>query len=438
MERSFLRFGAPMPEAPYAQVADIARGVVRHARFRLRTAAGPARGDPERAAGVGEILDLLIAVTDVLPWTRSRARIAQMSLAYVMLAEELRDPARLAVAYAGVAYGLAASPLAPLATGYLRRAHELLREAPAAPAARRAFVVMIESIMHDIRGEWERAQASLGEHIEHRLRAGDWHLQMGGLLQASAIELHRGDPRAARDTIAKLDDLASRADSAHFLCFARCIRSVLALRAGELDLAARLLAEAGEHNDRANSRVAAALVEGMSALCALRRGDAAEARRRADAALESIPESPPLLPSFIDGPPAVVEVYAALLARARSASERADLRRRLDRSLVALRTAGQILPIARSSALLWSGRCAALSERRTLGAWYLRRALAAAKRWRVPFDEALAHQALAGVAEARGDRGLAVEHRHVAREMFERLGADWHVADLISQTAPAR
>jgi hypothetical protein len=76
---------------------------------------------------------------------------------------------------------------------------------------------------------------------------------------------------------------------------------------------------------------------------------------------------------------------------------------------------------------------------RTLAALYLRRALAAAKRRRTPFDEALAHQALAELADARRERGLAAEHRRAARETFERLGAHWHVADLSArQPAPAR
>jgi tetratricopeptide (TPR) repeat protein len=430
LERLFVNAGVPLPQAKHEMARDIARHVARHARFRLWPEKGPTLDDPERIECLGETLDAGTATCDILPWTRSPAQIVQLSLAYVQLAEELRDPARLAVAYAGVGYGLATSPLPLLADGYLRRAHELLGEAKGAPAARRAFVVMIQGVLHDIRGEWEEAEASLEESIAHHARGGDWQAQMGGLLQGGALGLHRGNAREALDYVARLDDLASRADSAHYLCFARCIRSVLALRAGDLDLAARLLAEAGEHNLRAQSRVAKVLVEGASALCALRRGDEAEARRRADAALESTPARPPLLPSFSDGPPAVVEVYAALVPRARSASERADLRQRLLRSLDALRTAGQVLPIARPSALLWSGRCAEVCGQGPLAAWYLRRALTAAKRWRVPFDEALAHQALAGLAEARGERELAVEHRHAASEMFERLGAEWHLAEL--------
>jgi hypothetical protein len=433
LERLLVNAGATLPEGKFAFAADIARQVTRHARFRLWPDAAPALEDPARIACVGETLDSATAVCEILAWTRSPTQILQLSLSFLMLAEQLRDPSRLAVAYAGVGYGLASTPPAPLVEGYLRRARDLLEEAPGAPVARRAFVVMIEGVIHDSRGEWEKAQACLGESIDHHILAGDWQAQMAGLLQGAGIGLNRGDAPAALDYAAKLHDLASRADSAHFLCFAQCVRSVLALRAGDHELTAGLVAEARDHNRRANNRVVAVLVEGASARCALRRGDAAEARSRADAALESMPAHPPLLPSFLEGPPAVVEVYAALWQRARSATERSELGRLLARALAVLRATGAILPIARSSALLWSGRCAAVRGHRWLGAWYLRRALTAAKRWHVPFDEALTLQALADVADTGGHRQRANSLRRAAREIFERLGAHWHVGDLATK-----
>ena len=47
----------------------------------------------------------------------------------------------------------------------------------------------------------------------------------------------------------------------------------------------------------------------------------------------------------------------------------------------------------------------------------------------MPFEEALAHQALARFEGARGERGRAGEHGSAARAGFERLDAQWHLTE---------
>jgi hypothetical protein len=68
--------------------------------------------------------------------------------------------------------------------------------------------------------------------------------------------------------------------------------------------------------------------------------------------------------------------------------------------------------------------------RTTRARWYLQQALASAARYRMPFDEALALQALGDIEDARGEHAHAAQHRRQARGLFERLGASWHAAEV--------
>jgi ATP/maltotriose-dependent transcriptional regulator MalT len=106
------------------------------------------------------------------------------------------------------------------------------------------------------------------------------------------------------------------------------------------------------------------------------------------------------------------------------------LKERFMQALALLRTLATLFPIGRPQALLWHGRSAALHGHKRLAEWLFSKSLRAAQHYQIPFDEALAHQALAEVAQARGDRAAAEKERSMARVLFERIGAHWHVADL--------
>jgi len=75
----------------------------------------------------------------------------------------------------------------------------------------------------------------------------------------------------------------------------------------------------------------------------------------------------------------------------------------------------------------------------------LRRALRVAQALQMPFDQAEAHEALARLAQRQTTSpwripvGIPPLHsaaqRAAARHLYERLGADWHVAVLDGDTA---
>jgi hypothetical protein len=172
-------------------------------------------------------------------------------------------------------------------------------------------------------------------------------------------------------------------------------------------------------------------------LPALRRGAAAAARRRADAALEGLLALPPMSYPQLEAASSVAEVYAALWSEVAGDARAHALAALVARSLSILRGFGFTTPIARSRALLWHGRWAAMRGRATRALLYLKQALASAVHYRMPFDEALARQALADAEDLRGGHARAAEHRRRARELFEQLGASWYAARVSALAAPA-
>jgi hypothetical protein len=311
--------------------------------------------------------------------------------------------------------------------GYLRRARELLASAAEPPPGVRAFVNFAEVCVHVIQGDWERADAVLHGEIGELRRAGNWRQELFALVMDGGAEYWRGGD--AVEPLARMVELASRVDNAQYSCWARVIRGTFLVRAGDLDGAARLLAEAEVHQARAHDAVAGAYLHGCAALCALRRGDLRGARSRADATLEALSSCRTVgwgqLPPVFD----MVEVYVTLWSGAGHTAGEADLRGRLEQSLAWARRVAIMFPIARSRAFLWHGRYAALRGHAALAAPCFRRALASARRHRTPFDEALARKALAEAGEASGDPRGADEHRRAARAIFERLGASWYLTE---------
>jgi len=168
----------------------------------------------------------------------------------------------------------------------------------------------------------------------------------------------------------------------------------------------------------------------MSALCAQRREESAEARRCADAVLDVLRRRPTFTYGQMIALGVATEAYVALWQKSRDEEDKIALHERIRQSLPVFRRLAALIPVARPHAYLWHGQYAALRGHTRLAEWLLRTSLRAAEHYHMPFEEALAHQALAEVAQARGDRAAAKKKRSESRVLFERLGVHWHVAGL--------
>jgi hypothetical protein len=173
-----------------------------------------------------------------------------------------------------------------------------------------------------------------------------------------------------------------------------------------------------------------------AALYALRIDDRAEARRCADETLQSLRSAPPFGNVTVEGASPVIETYLALWHRTTDAAERAALDLRMRQAIATLYGLAATFPICRPRTLYWCGRYAELRGYPRLADWLLRRALELAERYRMTFEEALTRQALAELAQLRGERESAAAQRNAARLLFERIGARWYAAQRVLQHTP--
>ncbi len=427
VEQMLADVGYPRPPSRFALTSSIARRVADHVLFRLSPAKHPRERDPRRIACMSEVGAAVLSVSEDASFTRSPVQLISLSLDLLAVAERVCDPRLTVPAYAGLGFMLSVSPLSRVGDGYLRRARTLLPGVPEARLDVRSYVDTIEAIVHIHRGEFDAALAYVDKELGYRQRTGDWRSEVLAFMQGHCAELYRGHMKGALEFMRRMEQLELRADDTCSFWVVRTMQGQLALRRGALDQAARLFAEADEHRANARSRAGSEMIDAPAALCALRQGDRGEARRRADAALKEMRAMPPMSHALLESSSAVIEVYTALWSEAAEGAGKSALAVQIEQGLSVFRQFALLIPIARPRAFLWHGRWAALRGRTRLAGWHLRKALEAALRYRMPFEEALAHEALARFEEARGERGRAGEHRRVARELFERLDAQWHL-----------
>ena len=420
LRRMYAELGYPQPRSPLGLLGNIVRRLGQHALARVRPAA------PRTTPAYPEIGAASLTLNGRIAIFQSPAQMLSSLLDSVVLAERSGEPALLVASCGGMRMLTAVSLFAGLSDGYRRRAQRAAEALPDTRLDVRAYVEMIESAVHIHRGEWAPAQARIATELALRRRMGDWPAELFALLQGHFAALYRGDLASALDLLRRIDALAVRDGSGQMRWNAEHLYGQLALRRGALDEAARLFAEAEARMVGTPLRDLRVLLGGPAALCELRRGDREAALPRADAALDRLADTPPMQYSLLEYLSAVLEVHMDLWS---TAEERSALAARITRGLAVLRKFAIVMPIVRPRALLWHGRWAAARGHRRLAALLLGRALAAAERLRMPFDEALVRASLASLT---ADPPRAAEQARRAAALFERVDAGWYAAAVTS------
>lgn len=423
----FADLGHAMPRSRLGLAVHIGRRLGQHALARLSPAARPRERDPRRLACAAEIGAVVLS----LPGgglVQTPAQMLATILDCVVMAERARDPVLLISAYMALRMLLSVSPLSRLSDDYRRLARAAEARLPEARVDVRAYVDTIEAAVHVHRGEWEAALARVEAELGHRRRMGDWRGELAALMQGHFIALYRGDLAGALDYLRRFEALELRLAEARMSWSVRHQQGHLALRRGALDEAARRFAEIDAQLAQTPDPHVTAYADSAMALCKLRQGERLSARRRADAALDRMLMSPPIHQAALENLSAVLEVHIDLWSSAVAAAdaERSALATRVEQGLAVLRRFGVSVRIARPRAFLWHGLWAAARGRPRLAAWHLEKALAAAERYRMPFDEALVRVALARLADPR-DRERGAEQLRIARDIFMCVGAQWYI-----------
>ncbi len=434
----FANAGLPIPNSNLRLLVEMGGLLSSHVRRRFGSTAQmekPALSETARRSAEAAV-DAFIAVLEASAEISSQLHLSFLLLAVVRLAEQLHDPARMAMAYSGLGTLLCNLSLQRLGDDYFQQSLRLLTKIESPPVEAKATVAFGRWVAAEYQGDWERASLAMDEELAHRRCMGDWRHELLTVMQPACLMLWLGESEAGHSAVQALQDLAQHVDSSQYACWARCIRAALALRAGRFQQAAQLLEETAEYQARTSDPLAKALFWAFKGLHAMHGGRPTEARQQADLALDTLGSKPRWVYGQIFALCTVAETYDLLLRQTVTASERTALLTRFRDILRRLLVMCGVIPLGRPSVLLWTGRYLMQFDLRPLADVCLRLALRAARAYRLPFDEAMAHHALGTLAHRYGDRECAASATTAARELFTRLGAHGYAADFRESTAP--
>ena len=394
LQRMFEMMGIPVPASSLRLLLDTTHLLGRHVGFQLGILSHRAVEDSQEAAWLTEAIDATASAIEAFVLALTPGRLLHWFLAFMHKTEQLGEPIRLACGYAFLGFFFSATPLRWLADLYLQRARQLLAQVTTPPLEALAVLNQVEAVRHLGNGELEQAQRCLAEELDLVRRSGRWNQELMVLLHQSILEQWQGHAGSQEGSVAARDELARKVNSAQVAVWGQGIESVNALKNGDLERAAQLLQKGDEQRKRAGDRAGDVLLGGLSALCELRRGDPAKARRIADETLDLIGSAVSPAYGQLDGLAALVEVCIALWAAAPAGGEKKVRKLRVEQSLQVLWIFSVMLPVGRPLAWLWSSHYASLRGHPRLASWLLRKAQRAASAFGRPFDQEQVKQAL--------------------------------------------
>ena len=340
------------------------------------------------------------------------------SLAAVNLAERAGAGVAIAEIYAQLGYVAGVARLGRVASAYFAQARDTARATRDPVGLGRALYS--EAAFHVGVGAWPaaRAAAEQGLAIATELRnpqeAEVAHTILGHVMFAT------GDYEGSRRSAITLHESARARANLQHETWGVYTQARAALYVGDLGAAIRDFERAMAMLEGQADHASYVLCGGMMACALARAGDLSRARVAADATTERIGARRPPVFTISEGFIGAADAYLELWRRGdRSAAAAARV------ALANLARLARAFPIAGPAARTLAGvsLLRAGQPRRALP--LLRRGLALAEQLQMPYDQAVAHAAL---AEAGAGAGGAVDHAASARRLFERLGCRWHLA----------
>ncbi len=411
--RAVALLGYPVPDTAVGLVRDIGREIARQTRYRL--APPQATHDPLQRVLLGEAAqayerlgEIAILGSEVLPAMHA-------FLNTLNRAEQAGPSPEVARGYATMSGAAALIPAPWLAELYAHRAWATARRVRDLPAW--IWVLQLRGYYALAQGHWPTAERMLIQAGVLAAQLGDQRrrLESEGLLAVAYY--YQGDVtrslRTNRDLVAE----AAQQGDIQVQILTLLWRVEVALPRGDQIGALRAIETAVGLLDQSPSRGEEIPTYGLLALTRWQTGDRTAALAAAAEAAGRIARTSPTLVYAMGGYAGVAFVYLAAWEAA--GGRYSTHRRAAQRACAALRGYARVFPIARPRAVLYSGEADWLAGRPAAARTAWARALRAARRLRMPYEQALAHYALG--RHAVGRRRTA--HLARAATLFATLGA---------------
>lgn len=420
----FSTAGTPLPDAPLPVVLDIGKQLYRYLA-RRKGALWNRRGQPldEEERQVITALQRGMLIEEVFVWMARPDLYLTCLLRLLNLDEALDIPPAERHIGIGLLFLLGFTPLRSLATRRLLRSQSLVGR-PAVDHQRTAAMIWLNA-----------GNAAAAVHCAERAVAAarairDDHSVILSLFQLQLAVGSLEDYGKVLAISEEMEVLSVRVQNRRYLTIALIGQAMAWMRFGDLDRAAVILDRARINIPPDFGIMPQTLVLGQSALCALQRGDSAQAEALAGEAMAVMDQIPWALLPLLHVLAHVLEVYLTL----------PESRQYLPRIRVALRRLegiGRAFPLARPRAYFYRGRYELWSDNPLRAQLSLRRSVRAAQEVGLRFEEAQAREWLARLAESKLGHLLVPEgaavHWLTALSLYERCGANREVARLRSK-----
>jgi serine/threonine protein kinase/tetratricopeptide (TPR) repeat protein len=339
------------------------------------------------------------------------------ALAAANLAERTGDEVPIAEIYSQLGYVAGLARLPGVANAYFTKARDtadITRDPIGLGKA-----LFSQAAYHIGVGEWDDARraATRGLEIATELR-NPQEAEVGHTILGH-VEFATGDYEASRRLAVTLYESAHARDNLQHRTWGIYTQARAALYLGDLDAAVHGFENAMELLATQSDHASQILCGGMLAAALARAGHRARAREIADDTTARIGTRSAPVFTISEGFIGAADAYLELV-RAGDTSAIAPARV----AVANLSRLARAFPIAAPAATTLAGLLALRTGARRRGARLARKGLALATRLRMPYDQAIAHTALAEAGEH--------DHAATAVALFRALGCRWHFESRVS------
>ncbi len=407
MQDSLGQLGRSLPRTKAGWTATVATGIARQLWSRT-LGRRPRETDPQTV----EAALAAARMTSCFFFNDDSLGLVGSALAAANLAERAGNEVPIAEIYSQLGYIAGLARLHGVANAYFHKARATA-DATRDPVGL-GKALYSEAAFHVGVGAWQpaRTAAARGLEIATELRnpqeAEVAHTILGH------VEFATGAYEASRRSALRLYDSAHARDNLQHRTWGIYTQARAALYLGDLDAAIRDFDAAMRLLETQSDHASQILCGGMLACALARAGDTQRARTYADATTERIGKRRAPVFTIAEGFIGAADAYLELLRRGDPTSA-APARI----ALANLARLSRIFPIAAPAATTLAGVHALRTGSRRRAARLLRKGLALAEQLQMPYDQAVAHAALA-------EAGVG-EHDAQARALFRQLGCAWHL-----------
>ncbi|MBV8761878.1 MAG: protein kinase [Deltaproteobacteria bacterium] len=407
MQDSLGQLGRSLPRTKAGWTATVASGIARQLWSRT-LGRRPRKTDPQTV----EAALAAARMTSCFFFNDDSLGLVGSALAAANLAERAGNEVPIAEIYSQLGYIAGLARLHGVANAYFTKARATA-DATRDPVGL-GKALYSEAAFHVGVGAWDpaRTAAARGLEIATELRnpqeAEVAHTILGH------VEFATGDYEGSRRSAIRLYDSAHARDNLQHRTWGIYTQARAALYLGDLDAAIRDFEAAMRLLESQSDHASQILCGGMLASALARAGDTQRARTVADATTERIGKRRAPVFTISEGFIGAADAYLELLRRGDAAAAAPA------RTAVAnLARLSRIFPIAAPAATTLAGTLALRTGSPRRAARLLRKGLALAERLHMPYDQAVAHAALAELG--------ADGHDTQARALFRQLGCAWHL-----------